>query len=210
MIASLSGRVDSIADGFAVIDVGGVGYLVFCSARTLAGLDVGTAVRLRVDTVVRDDGIHLYGFAEEAEQQWFRLLNTVQAVGGRAALALLSVLPPDALALSVAAGDRQALTRAPGVGPRLAARIIAELKDKVGSIPVPATASTPATAPLSGDAGDAVAALVNLGFRPGDALSAVAAAARQRGPGAGVETLVRDGLAALAPQGTPPEARVSS
>ncbi|TVR96713.1 MAG: Holliday junction branch migration protein RuvA [Rhodospirillales bacterium] len=201
MIAKLAGVVDSIGDGFAVIDVGGVGYLVLCSSRTLAGLAAGAPVRLRVDTIVREDGIYLYGFADEAEQLWFRLLNTVQGVGGRAALAVLSVLPPEHLALAIAAGDRQALTRAPGVGARLATRVITELRDKASSIPVGATASPVAGSSLPGEAGDAVAALVNLGFRPGDALSAVAAASRQRGEGATVEVLIRDGLATLAPQG---------
>ena len=201
MIAKLSGVVDATGEGWAIIDVGGVGYLVFCSGRTLAHLSTGAPVRLWVETLMREDAIQLYGFGDVTEREWFRLLNTVQGVGAKAALAVLSVLAPEQLALAIAAGDRSAITMAAGVGPRLAGRIISELKER-------ALPSTPAT-PLSGgtaralpdsDLGDAVTALVQLGFRPSEAMSAVADAAGRLGANAGLEALIRDGLAVLAPK----------
>lgn len=204
MIAKLSGLVDATGEGWAIIDVGGVGYLVFCSGRTLAHLSAGAPVRLWVETSMREDAIHLYGFADVTEREWFRLLNTVQGVGAKAALAVLSVLAPEQLTLAIAAGNRGAITMAPGVGPRLAGRIISELKERA-----PALSSTSA-APLSGrtaggvaeksDLGDAVTALVQLGFRPSEAMSAVADAAGRLGANAGLEALIRDGLAVLAPK----------
>lgn len=209
MIARLAGLVDWSGDGSAVIDVGGVGYLVFCSGRTLARLSPGQGVRLWVETQMRDDAIHLYGFVDESEREWFRLLTTVQAVGAKAALAVLTVLSPEDLALAIAAGDKGAITRAPGVGPRLAGRIVSELKDKAATTPR-ATATSGAGIPgasggaIRGDAADAVAALVKLGFRPSEALSAVADAAGRLGADAGIAALVRAGLAALAPADTTP------
>jgi Holliday junction DNA helicase RuvA len=201
MIAKLSGVVDATGEGWAIVDVGGVGYLVFCSGRTLAHLSTGAPVRLWVETLMREDAIQLYGFGDVTEREWFRLLNTVQGVGAKAALAVLSVLAPEQLALAIAAGDRSAITMAAGVGPRLAGRIISELKER-------ALPSAPAT-PLSGrtagalpdsDLGDAVTALVQLGFRPSEAMSAVADAAGRLGANAGLEALIRDGLAVLAPK----------
>jgi Holliday junction DNA helicase RuvA len=203
MIAKLSGVVDATGEGWAIIDVGGVGYLVFCSGRTLAHLSAGAPVRLWVETLMREDAIHLYGFADVAEREWFRLLNTVQGVGAKAALAVLSVLAPEQLTLAIAAGNRGAITMAPGVGQRLAGRIISELKERAPALP-----STPA-APLSGrtagavpesDLGDAVTALVQLGFRPSEAMTAVSDAAGRLGADAGLEALIRDGLAVLAPK----------
>ena len=135
MIGSLTGLVDHAGKDEAVIDVGGVGYLVFASARTLDALPpAGSSVRLMIETHVREDHIHLYGFADRQERDWFRLLTTVQGVGARVALALLSVLTPDALATAIAAQDRAAIAQAEGIGPKLAARILNELKDKAGVI----------------------------------------------------------------------------
>ena len=138
MIARLRGRLDGIAEDHAVIDVGGVGYLVLCSARTLAALPgVGEAVDLHVETQLRAESIALYGFKEPAERVWFRLLQTVQGVGARVALGLLSVLAPDELARAVAAQDKAALSRASGVGPRLAGRIASELRERLVDLPLP-------------------------------------------------------------------------
>ena len=144
LIARLRGRLDSLGEDHAVIDVGGVGYLVVCSARTLAALPAaGEAVDLHVETQVRAESITLYGFREPAERVWFRLLQTVQGVGARVALGLLSVLAPDELARAVAAQDKAALARASGVGPRLAARIASELRERLVDLPLPAAAAHP-------------------------------------------------------------------
>jgi Holliday junction DNA helicase RuvA len=205
MIAKLAGILDSVAPDGAVIDVGGVGYLAFCSTRTLAGLPPpGGAARLLVETHVREDHIHLYGFIDAAERDWFRLLTTVQGVGARLALAILSAVPPETLTLAILAQDKAALARADGVGPKLAARIVNELRDKVGGLAiaaqaVPAAASLPAAE--AGAAADAVSALVNLGYRRAEAFGAVAAASRRLGEGAAIDTLIRAGLQELA-QGT--------
>jgi Holliday junction DNA helicase RuvA len=204
MIAKLSGTLDSIGPDGAVIDVGGVGYLAFCSARTLGRLPPpGGAVRLLVETHVREDHIHLYGFMDAAERDWFRLLTTVQGVGARLALSVLSAIAPEALTLAVAAQDRAALARADGVGPRLAARIVNELRDKVGSLgtaPVPAVSAIGApagTADLAGAIADAVSALENLNIGRAEAYGAVTAAARRLGDGAAVEALITAGLQEL-------------
>jgi len=195
MIARLSGIVDSLGEDFAVIDVGGVGYLVFCSARTLRSLPPpGKAASLMTETHVREDHIHLYGFADTVERDWFRLLTTVQGVGAKLALSILSALDPAALADAVAAEDRASLTRAPGVGPKLAARIAAELKDKAGTAPVVRPAFAAAAA---GPASDAVSALVNLGYRRGEAFGAVNQAMRRLGADAPVEALITAGLKEL-------------
>src|SRR6516165_8282801 len=143
MIAKLAGTVDHIGADMAVIDVGGVGYLVFCSTRTIAGLPpAGAPARLLIETHVRDDHIHLYGFIDAAERDWFRRLTTVQGVGPRLAMALLSSAAPDQLARAILAQDKAALTRADGVGARLAARIVNELRDKLGAT---VAATTPVT-----------------------------------------------------------------
>lgn len=196
MIAKLTGTLEA-ADEAAVIDVGGVGYLVFCSARTLARLPAaGGPVSFFVETHVREDHIHLYGFLDAAEREWFRLLTTVQGVGGRLALAILGALAPDDLAEAVGAGDRAMLTRANGVGPKLAQRIVSELKDKVGILPAPPGRAAAAT-PAGVLAADAVSALVNLGYRRAEALGAVAQAAQSLGAGAGIDVLIRAGLKEL-------------
>jgi len=205
MIAKLRGLLDSTGPDHAVIDCGGVGYLVFCSSRTL-GLLGGPreAVALHIETHVREDHIHLYGFADTAERDWFRLLTTVQGVGAKVALAILSVLSPDQVATAVAAGDKAMLARADGVGPKLAARIASELKDKVGGIVLgPAVAafhaSPGAAAPAeSGAAADAVSALVNLGYGRAEAFAAVAKAGGKLGPGATVSAIIPAALRELA------------
>ncbi len=203
MIARLTGIVDSTGEEWAVIDVGGVGYLVFCSARTLRRLPAaGGQASVAVETHVREDHIHLYGFADAAERDWFRLLTTVQGVGARHALSVLSVTEPEALVDAILAGDRAAFTRAAGVGPKLAARILAELKDKVADAVVaasPGLAAVTASAAmgLAGPLGDAVSALVNLGYRRGEALGAVSHAAQQLGADAPVEALITAGLKEL-------------
>jgi len=202
VIAKLTGIIDSTGDGWAVLDVGGVGYLVFCSGRTLSRLAVGQAASLRVETAVRDDAINLYGFADSAERQWFRMLTTVQGVGAKAALAILTTLATDELIQAIAAGDRGAITRAAGVGPKLAGRIIGELREKVEVAALGTAAAVTSGAGnwgLGGDVGDAVSALVNLGFRPAEALGAVSHAASRLGTGAAVEDLIRGGLAELTP-----------
>ena len=202
MIAKLTGLLDTIGADRAVIDVGGVGYLAFCSARTLGQLGAtGTRARLFVETHVREDHIHLYGFIDEAEREAFRLLTTVQGVGARVALAILSVLTPDKLTLAVVAQDKAALTQADGVGPKLAARILSELKAKVGGLSIGPVAGDPI---IVGDlpnaspaASDAISALVNLGYRRAEAFGAVAAASHHLGPEAAVPDLIRAGLKEL-------------
>jgi holliday junction DNA helicase RuvA len=202
MIAKLSGTLDSIGPDGVVIDVGGVGYLVFCSARTLGRLPPSSgAVRLLVETHVREDHIHLYGFIDPAERDWFRLLTTVQGVGARLALSVLSAIAPEALTLAIAAQDRAALARADGVGQRLAARIVNELRDKIGAVGLAAPAhAAPSAGPFSGEAGaiaDAVSALENLNIGRAEAYGAVTAAARRLGEGAAVEALITAGLREL-------------
>jgi len=195
MIAKLAGVIDQIGPEAAVIDVGGVGYLAFCSTRTINRLPAS----LLIETHVREDHIHLYGFIDAAERDWFRRLTTVQGVGARLALAILSAVAPEQLGLAILAQDKAALTRADGVGARLAARIVNELRDKVGNV---AAASVPAAASPAeasdGPAADAVSALVNLGYRRSEAYGAVTAAAQRLGSGADAGALIRAGLQELA------------
>ena len=194
MIARLTGLLDSTGEDWAVVDVGGVGYLVHCSARTLSQLPGrGERVSLAVETHVREDHIHLYGFLEQVERDWFRLLTTVQGVGTKVALGLLSVLGPGELSGAIAAQDRSAITRAQGVGPRLAGRILAELRDRVGGI---SPSVPPPGAPSVVD--DAVSALVNLGYGRADAHGAVLAAVQALGEETSVEELIKSGLRELA------------
>lgn len=198
MIAKLTGVIDSKTADAAIVDVGGVGYLAFCSARTLNRLPAGGgAVSLFVETHVREDHIHLYGFIDAAEREWFRLLTTVQGVGAKLALAILSVLSSTDLTQAIAAQDKTSLTRASGVGPKLAARIVAELKDKIGGVALgPVAAVAGATEP-SGPVADAVSALVNLGYRRAEAFGAVAQAAKRLGSSAALDALIRAGLKEL-------------
>jgi holliday junction DNA helicase RuvA len=202
MIAKLAGVVDQIGPEAAVIDVGGVGYLAFCSTRTISRLPaVGSVASLLIETHVREDHIHLYGFVDAAERDWFRRLTTVQGVGARLALAILSAVAPDQLGLAILAQDKVALTRAEGVGARLAARIVNELRDKVGGGAGAATSPVPITSAPDTDAGpaaDAVSALVNLGYRRIEAFGAVATAARRLGSDADAGALIRAGLQELA------------
>ena len=197
MIAMLAGIVEQRGTDSLVLDVNGVGYLVFGSARTLGRVPArGEPLRLLIETHVREDHIHLYGFADEAERSWFRLLTTVQGVGARLGLAILSVLTPDALAGAILAQDKAALTRADGVGPKLATRIVTELKDKVGGIVLGPAAATPG-APESAATADAVSALVNLGYSRSDAFGAVTQAAKRLGDAAKIDALIRVGLQEL-------------
>src|SRR6185312_9685315 len=199
MIAKLTGILDHIGPEGAVIDVGGVGYLCFCSNRTIGQLPTpGGAARLLVETHVREDHIHLYGFIDAVERDWFRLLTTVQGVGARLALALLSAISPDQLALAILSQDKATLARADGVGPRLAARIANELRDKIGGLataaPMPVAAIPASTNGAdAGAAADAVSALVNLGYRRAEAFGAVATAARKLGDKAALDALIRAG-----------------
>ncbi len=203
MFARLKGILDEIGEDTVIVDVGGVGYLVYCSGRTLSVLPAkGSPVRFEIETQVREDHIHLFGFLDRSERDWFRLLTTVQGVGARVALAILSVLSPEALTQAVAAQDKAAVTRANGVGPKLAQRIVSELKDKVGGMalgPVAAAGTSAVGDAPKADAGaaeDAVSALVNLGYGRSDAFTAVAKAVRS-GEGADVSGLIRLALREL-------------
>jgi Holliday junction DNA helicase RuvA len=198
MIAKLTGVIDSKSAEAAIVDVGGVGYQVFCSARSLHRLPAaGGAISLFIETHVREDHIHLYGFVDAAEREWFRLLTTVQGVGAKLGLAILSALSSADLTQAIAAQDRTSLTRASGVGPKLAARIAAELKDKVGGVALGPVAAVAAATETSGPVADAVSALVNLGYRRAEALGAVAQAAKRLGANAALDALIRAGLKEL-------------
>lgn len=222
MIAKLRGVLDSTGEEGAVIDVHGVGYLVFCSRRTLEALGApGDPVAVLVDTHVREDHIHLYGFADRAERAWFRLLTSVQGVGPRVGLAILSVTAPDALATAIAAQDKAVLIRADGVGPKLATRILMELKDKAGQLALGAGAGTvPTRTTAAGGTGaaatakagtegpdaaigDAVSALVNLGYGRSEAMTAVHESVRAGGEAGDapvtVQGLIPAALKRLAP-----------
>jgi Holliday junction DNA helicase RuvA len=180
-----------------VLDVNGVGYLVQASTRTLAALPAGGTAALLIETHVREDAILLYGFAEPAEREWFRLLTTVQGVGAKVALGILSALSPRELIGAIAAGDRAALTRAPGVGAKLAVRLLTELRERAGAMPA-GTGFAPALPPPRGAAGDALSALLNLGYRRPEAQAAVARVAERLGEGAALDALIRDSLKELA------------
>lgn len=190
MIAHLKGILTSTASDHAVIDVGGVGYLVGASARTLDALGaVGEGVTLHTELLVGEDFLRLVGFATAAERDWFRLLTGVQGVGARVALAILSTLPPDDLSRAVAAQDKAMVARSNGVGPKLAERIVRELKDKVGAVALGSGGAV--AAPAGSAAGDALSALGNLGFKPAEASVAVAAAEEELGADATLDALVR-------------------
>jgi len=193
MIAKLRGLLDAFGADFAVIDVNGVGYLVSASTRTLAALGpIGGEIVLHTEMQVSDDAIRLIGFASAEERDWFRLLTSVQGVGSRVALGILSALSGDELHRAIATGDHAMVSRAQGVGPKLAQRIVNELKDKAGAI---ALGAGGAAAPRPDGLGaDAVSALLNLGFRPSEASSAVARAETELGPEATLDALVRVAL----------------
>ena len=202
MIARLKGRIEAVLDGAVILDVNGVGYLVSCPGRTLSRLGgVGEAAALWVETVVREDAILLFGFLDRADQDWFRLLTTVQGVGVKVALAILSVADAEALATAVAAGDRAVFVRANGVGAKLAQRILSELKDKVAgfALPVAAKAGGAAAVASGGIAADAASALANLGYGPSEAFAAVSRAMAAGGePPATVEDLISRALRMIA------------
>lgn len=204
MIGKLKGLIDSYGEDFVILDVNGVGYVVQCSTRTLQKLPrPGEASALAIETQVREDSIRLFGFESESERDWFRLLQSVQGVGAKVALAILSILSPGEIAAAIATQDKAMVARAPGVGPRLAARIVAELKDKAPAF----GAVDPLVAKLSGEADDnaapsavrdAISALVNLGYGRPQAAAAVAASVKKLGEGAETGALIRQGLKELA------------
>lgn len=204
MIGKLKGIIDSYGEDYVILDVQGVGYQVHCSARTLQALpSPGEAVTLSIETHVREDQIKLFGFQGDIEREWFRLLQTVQGVGAKVALAVLGTIKPADLANAVAMRDKAAVARAPGVGPKVAERIVTELKDKAPAF----AALDPAVIHLSGaleenrapqPVRDAVSALVNLGYGQPQAAAAIAAASRSAGEGADTSNLIRLGLKELA------------
>lgn len=218
MIGKLKGRIDWTDDDSVIVDVGGVGYVVFASARLLAQYEPGSAIELVIETHVREDHIHLYGFSSVVERDWFRLLTTVQGVGAKMALAILSTFAPGQLATIIAAQDKKQLTVANGVGPKLAERLVVELKNKVAKMPLsmeplatgPQSNSAEVVMPLAKGRGkstavsaavsaseDAVSALVNLGYGRTEAYSAIARAMQQH-EDAGLDLLIKHGLKELA------------
>jgi Holliday junction DNA helicase RuvA len=196
MIARLRGLIETIGESSVVIDVGGVGYLVFCSSRTLCALLEGAAASLLTEMQVREDAITLYGFSTAAEREWFRLLTTVQGVGAKVALAILSALSPDQLISAISSQDRAALTRAPGVGPKLAIRLVTELREKAGVMPGGGNAPLPGLHQKPHQA-DALSALLNLGYRRQEAEPAMAHAIATHGEDASLDDLIRAALKAL-------------
>ena len=189
MIARLTGKLAEVSADTAIIDVGGVGYLVHASSRTLDAIGpVGGEVLILTELQVREDAWTLFGFGSALERDSFRALTSVQGVGGRLALAILSVLSPDELARAVSQGDKAMIGRANGVGPKLAARIANELQGKLG---VAGLGASLAPAPRAGAAADALSALANLGFKPAEASAAVNAAQDELGPDTGLDALVR-------------------
>jgi len=204
MIGKLRGLIDSYGEDFVILDVNGVGYVVQCSSRTLQKLPkAGEAAALAIETQVREDAIRLFGFTSDAERDWFRLLQSVQGVGAKVALAILGILSPAELATAIGTQDKAAVSRAPGVGPKLAARIVAEMKDKAPAL----AAVDPVVAKLAGEddakgapkpVQDAISALVNLGYGRPQAAAAVAASVKALGESAETSALIRRGLKELA------------
>lgn len=183
MIGKLSGIIDSFDTGHFILDVSGVGYLINASSRTLSAVgQVGDTASVLIITNVREDAITLYGFADAVEQQWFKLLTSVQGVGAKAGLSILAACPADQLAFIIASQDKASLTQADGVGPKLATRILTELKDKAGKIDMSTTGDSPKAAVSESSPAtdlvdqDAVSALTNLGYAASDAYRAVLAA----------------------------------
>ncbi len=203
MIGKLTGKLDHVSPHAAIVDVGGVGYEVTLGSRTLGGLPpVGETVTFAIETYVREDEIRLFGFASEHERAWFRALQSVQGVGAKVALAVLGTLSAADLANAVALQDKGSVARAPGVGPKVAARIVAELKDRMPQLAPalrPGGGLAPVAVPPEGLAArDAVSALTNLGYAHGEAASAVSAAIGKAGRDARPEELIRLGLKELA------------
>ena len=198
MIALLTGRIESLEPDRCIIDVNGVGYLVQASTRTLASLPSPPALaRVLIETVVREDAILLYGFAESAERDWFRLLTTVQGVGAKVALAILSALSTRDLVSAIGTGDRAALTQVSGVGPKLAVRLLTELRERATGMPIAAGIALPAVAPGTA-ASDAISALGNLGYRRIEAQPVVDRVAGRLGDTATLDALIRESLRELA------------
>ncbi len=210
MIAKLTGILDSVAENFLILDVNGVGYQVFASARTLSRLGLpGEPVSLLIDTQVREDAFNLFGFGDAAEQHWFRLLTSVQGVGAKVGMGILGSMPLDRLGFAIASGDAAALRQADGVGPKLAARIVTELKDKAGKL-------SPPGPPASGGEGakrrggvsntgaeedvshDAVSALINLGYTRSDAYAAVLNAKQKSNDNSKLNDIIKLALKELA------------
>ncbi len=206
MIGKLTGIIDSFADNHVLLDVQGVGYQIFASARTLSRIgQPGDGASLLIDTHVREDHIHLYGFADAAEQKWFRLLTSVQGVGAKSGMAILGAIPPEKLAVAIASQDKAALTQADGVGPKLAVRILTELKDKAGKIDMSAPPKPVKTKGAKSEdtpedfQQDAVSALVNLGYQRSEAFTAVAQAqANMKANDNNLQSLIRLALKELA------------
>jgi Holliday junction DNA helicase RuvA len=198
MIAKLTGKIEQIEADRCIVDVNGVGYLVHASTRTLSALPAGQGASVLIETHVREDAIVLYGFFEPAEREWFRLLTTVQGVGARVALNILSALSPRDLIAAIQAGDRGALTRAPGVGAKLAVRLLTELREKAGAMPAGIGFSPVLPPPAGGVESDALSALVNLGYRRAEAQSAVARALERLADDATLDAVIRDALKELA------------
>ncbi|MFD2204108.1 Holliday junction branch migration protein RuvA [Kiloniella antarctica] len=206
MIGKLTGKVDSTGDDWVMLDVGGVGYIAFCSSRTLSALpEEGEVTSLLIETHVREDHIHLFGFATQAEKEWYLILGTVQGVGAKVGLAILSAISPDELSVAIAAQDKTTLTRASGVGPKLAVRIVNELKDKIAKLSLGVSGQVVNTSsenkgnatPALAVSEDAVSALVNLGYRRSEAYSAVAKVSSEQGLDAPLEKLIKGGLSEL-------------
>jgi Holliday junction DNA helicase RuvA len=197
MIAMLLGRVEAVEADRCIVDVNGVGYLVQASTRTLSALAAAAgAQRVLIETQVREDAITLYGFSDPAEREWFRLLLTVQGVGAKVALNILSALSPADIINAIAAGDKASLTRAPGVGAKLAIRLLSELRDKAGAMPT-GTSITIAL-PAAGPEADAISALANLGYRRAEAYPIVMRVLERLGEDAAVGQVIRESLQELA------------
>jgi len=203
MIAKLTGLIDTLGDTFLILDVGGVGYLVSCSSRTLSTLGVkGERVTVFIETMMRAESLQLYGFGTREEQDCFRLLTTVQGVGMRMGLALLSALSPSDIYQAIAIQDKATLTRADGVGPKLATRILTELKDKIPTELSFSSSVYSHPSSLSPTVEEAISALVNLGYRRLEAVTAISKAQQQFGEDVALSDLIRQGLSLLARTGT--------
>ena len=206
MIGKLRGKIDAIGEAHAIVDVNGVGYEVQCSARTLRNVELGQEVSLTIDTHVREDSIRLFGFQSEIERSWFRTLQSIQGVGSKVALALLGTLSPQDLANAIALGNDAAVAQAPGIGKKLAQRIVLELKDKAPTLSVASFVEPgkPGAPAMTGAdigtqaAAESISALTNLGYNPSQASAAVAVAMKELGNDADTAKLIRRGLKELA------------
>lgn len=207
MIGKLRGKVDAVGESHAIIDVQGVGYEVQISARTLRNIEIGQDVSLTIDTHVREDAIRLFGFSSEVERSWFRTLQTIQGVGAKVALAVLGTMSPQDLANAIALGNWAAVEQTPGVGKKLALRIVAELKDKAPTLSVASlrepsakggSDSAHSDASQTSAAAESISALINLGYNPAQASQAIAVAMQEIGADADTAKLIRRGLRELA------------